>query len=73
MKGVALVDWNGVENTITINNDIGGKTGGVEGRNGLNTNIGGGNIESSELVLDHLFTVGLRVHWYLGEKRWVLS
>ena len=71
---VALADWNGVGNTIaSVENNTGGKAGGVERRNGLDTNIGGGNIESFELVLDHLFTVGLRVHWCLGEKRWVLS
>ena len=73
-EGVTLVDWDGVGNTITsVEDDTGGTARAVEGKNGLDTDIEGWNVEGFEHELDHLFTVSLWVHWGLGEENWVLS
>ena len=73
-KGVTFVNWDSVGNTITsIENDTGGTAGGVEGKNGLDTDIEGWNVEGFEHELDHLLTVSLWVHWGFSKENWVFS
>jgi len=61
-KGVTFVNGDSVGNTITgIEDDTGGSSGGVEGKDSLDTDVEVGDVEGSEHSFDHLFSVGLRV------------
>merc|ERR1712055_727697 len=72
-KGVTFVDWDVVGDTVTsVEDDTGGTAGGVEGKDGLDTDVHGGDVEGLEHDLGHLFTVGLWVEWGLSEEDGVL-
>jgi hypothetical protein len=69
-----LEDWDGVSNTISgIANKTGGSTVGVEGENGLDSNVDSLAIESLEHERGHLFSVVFWVSWGLGEHDLMLS
>merc|ERR1712035_256021 len=72
-KGVTFVDGDVVGNTITsVEDDTGGSAGGVEGEDGLDADVHGGDVEGLEHDLGHLFSVGLGVEGGLGEEGGVL-
>merc|ERR1712121_462054 len=61
-EGVTLVDGDGVGDTITnVEDETGGAARGVEGKDGLDTDVHGGAVERLEGDLGHLFSVGLGV------------
>ena len=67
-----FVNGDGVRDAITrIQDDTGGTTGGVEGQDGLNSDIESGSIECLEHNLGHLFTVSLGVKGGFCEQDWV--
>merc|ERR550517_399309 len=71
--GVTLVDGDGVGNTISgVQDDSGGTTRSVQGKDGLDTDVHGGGVESLEGDLGHLLSVGLGVERSLGVKSGVL-
>jgi hypothetical protein len=68
-QGVALIDGDGVGDTVTgIHNDTGGTAGGVQGQHGLDGDIHGRHVEGLEHDLGHLLPVGLGVEGGLGEQ-----
>lgn len=68
-EGVALVDGDGVGDTITgIEDATGGTGGGVEGEDGLDLDVHGGDAEGLEHDLGHSLSVGLGVHGGLGQE-----
>ena len=72
-KGISLVDWDSMGDTIArVQNDTGGTAGSVEGQDGLDGDVHGGGVEGLEHDLGHLLTVGLGVEWGLGQQDWVL-
>jgi len=72
-KSVTFVDWDVVGNTITsVEDDTGGSARGVEGEDGLDADVHGGDVEGLEHDLGHLFSVSLGVEWGLGEEGWAL-
>jgi len=61
-EGVTLIDGDGVGDTITnVEDETGGTARGVEGKDGLDTDVHGGAVERLEGDLGHLFSVGLGV------------
>jgi len=72
-KGVTFVDGDVVGNTVTsVEDDTGGSAGGVEGEDGLDADVHGGDVEGLEHDLGHLFSVGLGVEGSLSEEGGVL-
>merc|ERR1712193_63305 len=68
-KSVTFVDWDVVGNTITsVEDNTGGSAGGVEGEDGLDADVHGGDVEGLEHDLGHLLTVGLGVEGSLGQE-----
>jgi len=68
-----LVDGDSVGNTITrVQDDTGGSTGSVKGKDGLDGDVERGGVEGLEHDLGHLFTVLLGVEGSLGQKDGVL-
>jgi len=68
-KSVTLIDGDSVGDTITrVEDDTGGTAGSVEGKNGLNSNVGSRDLEDLEHNGDHLLTVGLGVEGSLSEE-----
>merc|ERR1739845_216262 len=66
-EGVTLVDGDGVGDAIAdVEDEAGGTTGGVEGEDSLDANVGGGCVEGLEDDLDELFPVALGVEGSLG-------
>ena len=50
---VTFVDWNSVGDTISgVENDTGGTTGSVEGKDGLDSDVHGGGVEGFEHDLE---------------------
>jgi len=71
-KGITFIDWDVVGNTITsIEDNTGGTSGGVEGEDGLDTDVHGWDVEGFEHDLGHLFSVGFWVQWSFSEENWV--
>jgi len=71
--GETFVDGDGVGDTIAgVEDDTGGAASGVEGEDGLDTDVHSGNVEGLEHDLSHLFTVDLGVHGGFGEEDVVL-
>ena len=67
--GETFVDGDGVGDTITgVEDNTGGTTSGVEGEDGLDTDVHSGAVEGFEHDLGHLFTVGLGVHGSFSEE-----
>merc|ERR1711931_28076 len=61
-KGVTLIDGDGVRDTISdVEDETGGTTGSVQGKDGLDAHVGGGSVEGLKDDLDELFSVGLGV------------
>jgi len=72
-KSVTFVDWDVVGNTVTsVEDDTGGSAGGVEGEDGLDADVHGGDVEGLEHDLGHLFSVSLGVEGSLSEESRVL-
>jgi len=72
-KGVTFVDGDSVGDTISgIEDDTGGSTGSVQGKDGLDGDVHGGSVESFEHDLGHLLSVGLGVQWGLSKEDGVL-
>lgn len=72
-EGETFVDGNSVGNTITgVQNDTGGTTGGVQGKDGLDGNVEGRGVEGFEHDLGHLFTVDFGVEGGLSQQNGVL-
>jgi hypothetical protein len=72
-KGVTFVDGDVVGNTVTsVEDDTGGSAGGVEGEDGLDADVHGGDVEGLEHDLGHLFSVSLGVEGSLSEESRVL-
>merc|ERR1719158_768898 len=72
-KAVSLVDRDGVGHTITrVQDDTGGSSGSVQGKDGLDGNVHGGGVEGLEHDLAHLFSVGLGVHGGFSEENVML-
>ena len=72
-KGITFVDGDGVRDTISgIHDDTGGTSRGVQGQDGLDSDVHGGGVEGLEHDLSHLLTVGLGVEGSLGQKDGVL-
>jgi hypothetical protein len=72
-QGITFVDRDGVGDTIAgVEHDTGGTTGSVQGQDSLDGNVHGWRVEGLEHDLGHLFSVGLRVEWGLGQQDWVL-
>jgi len=68
-QGVALVDGDGVGDTVTgVHHDTGGTAGGVQGEHGLDGHVHGGHVEGLEHDLGHLFPVGLGVEGSLSQE-----
>jgi len=68
-EGITFVDGDSVGDTITsIQDDTSGTAGGVEGQDGLDTDVHGGGVEGLEHDLGHLLTVGLGVEGGLSEE-----
>merc|ERR1712137_77848 len=62
-KGVTLIDRDSVGNTISrIQNTSSGTSRGIQGKNSLNVDIHGRDIESLKHNLGHAHSVGLGVH-----------
>ena len=60
-------------NTISsVEDDTGGSAGGVEGEDGLDADVHGGDVEGLEHDLGHLFSVSLGVEGSLSEESRVL-
>eukprot|EP00053_Salpingoeca_punica_P013702 m.123980 g.123980 ORF g.123980 m.123980 type:complete len:429 (+) comp16274_c1_seq2:170-1456(+) len=72
-QGVALVDGDGVRDTIArVEDNAGGAARGVQGEHGLDGDVHGRGVEGLEHDLGHLLTVGLGVEGGLGEEDGVL-
>ena len=72
-KSISLIDRNGVGNTIsTIKNTSGGSSGSVKGKDGLDRDVHGWDVEGLEHDLGHSLSVGLWVEWSLSQKDRVL-
>jgi len=72
-KSVTFVDWDVVGNTITsVEDDTGGSARGVEGEDGLDADVHGGDVEGLEHDLGHLLSVSLGVEGSLSEESRVL-
>ena len=72
-KSIPLIDGNGVGNTIsTIKNTSGGSSGSVKGKDGLDRDVHGWDVEGLEHDLGHSLSVGLWVEWSLSQKNRVL-
>ncbi len=72
-ESITLIDGDGVGDTITrVHDDTGGAAGSVEGKDGLNGDVGGGDAEGVEHDLNHLLTVGLGVEGGLSKEDGVL-
>ena len=68
-KRVTFVDWDGMSNTITrINDATSDSTRGVEGQDGLDSNVELRSVEVLEENLAHSLSVLLWVSWGLGEE-----
>ena len=68
-----FVDGDGVGDTVTrVQDDTGGTTRGIEGQDGLNSDVESGSVEGLEHNLGHLFAVGLGVEGGLGEQNGML-
>ena len=66
-KGVSFVDGNCVCDTVSgIEHATGGTAGGVEGEDGLDVDVHGGDVEGLEHYLGHALAVGLGVQGGLG-------
>lgn len=71
--GETFVDGDSVGDTITgVEDDTSGTTSGVEGEDGLDTDVHTGAVEGFEHDLSHLFTVDLGVHGGFSEEDVVL-
>jgi hypothetical protein len=71
-KSVTFVDGNVVGNTISsVEDDTGGSARSVKGEDGLDANVHGGDVESLEHDLGHLFSVSFWVEGSLSEQSWV--
>ena len=67
-KSVSLVDGHSVRDTITrVEDTSSGTSGSVQGKNGLNLHVHGGNVESLEVDLSHSLSVLLGVQGSLSE------
>ena len=61
-EGITFIDGDGVRDTISgIHDDTGGTSRGVQGQDGLDSDVHGGGVEGLEHDLSHLLTVGLGV------------
>merc|ERR1712025_1284867 len=68
-KSVALVDGNGVGDTVAgVEDNASGTAGGIEGEHCLDGNIHGGGVEGLEHDLGHLLPVGIGVEGGLSEE-----
>lgn len=68
-----LVDGDNMGDTITgVEDDTGGTTGSVQGKDGLDRDVEGGGVEGLEDNLCHLLTVALGVDRSLGKEDGVL-
>merc|ERR1719445_1447689 len=68
-ESVTFIDGDIVGDTITrVHDHTGGTTGGIEGEDGLDSNIHGGHVEGLEHDLSHLLTVSLGVEGSLSEE-----
>jgi hypothetical protein len=68
-KGVSLVDGDGVRDAVSgIEDDTGGTTRSVEGKDGLDGDVHGGSVEGLEHDLRHLLPVGFGVERSLREQ-----
>ena len=68
-KGVTLVDGDGVGDAVAgIEDAAGGTAGGIEGKDGLDVDVHGGDVEGLEHDLGHALAVGLGVLGGLGEE-----
>ena len=64
-----LVDGDSVGDTITrVQDDTGRATGGIEGQDGLNSDVESGCVKGFEHDLGHLFAIGLGIEGGLGEQ-----
>jgi hypothetical protein len=72
-EGITFIDWDVVGDTIArVEDDTGGTAGGVEGEDGLDSDVHGWEVEGFKHDLSHLFTVSLWVKWGFSEKGWAL-
>merc|ERR1719447_2361231 len=66
-KGITLIDGDGVGDTISdVEDETGGTTGSVQGKDGLDAHVRGGGVEGLEDDLDELLPVALGVEGSLG-------
>merc|ERR1712105_215244 len=66
---VTFVDGNGVGNTVTgVQNDTGGTTRGIQGKNSLDSDVHGRHAEGFKHHLSHLLTVSLWVKRSFSEE-----
>ena len=64
-----FVDGDSVGDTVTrVQDDTGGTTRGIEGQDGLNSDVESGSVEGLEHDLGHLFAVGLGIEGGLSEQ-----
>lgn len=71
--GETLKNWDSVGNTISgIDDQTGGSTIGVEGKDGLDGDINTLDLESLEHQLGHLFSVSFWISWGLSQKDFML-
>merc|ERR1712079_688439 len=72
-KSVALIDGDGVGDTIArVEDNAGGTARGVEGKHSLDGDVHSGGVEGLEHDLGHLLPVGLGVEWGLSQEDGVL-
>ena len=72
-KGVTLVNWDSVRNTITrVKDGTSSTTRGVQREDGLDVDVHGWDVERLKHNLRHALTVGLWVEWGFGQKNRVL-
>jgi len=68
-KSITFIDWDVVGDTVTrVEDDTSGTARGVEGKDGLDGDVHGWEVEGLEHDLGHLFSVSLGVEWGLGEE-----
>merc|ERR1712156_16824 len=68
-KSITFIDGDGVGDTITrVHDNTGGTTGGIEGKDSLDSNIHGGHVEGLKHDLSHLLTVSLGVEGSLSKE-----
>lgn len=72
-ESVTLIDGHGVGDTVTrVKHAAGGAAGGIEGKDGLDVDVHGGDVEGLEHDLGHALTVSLGVERSLSEEDGVL-